>query len=55
MLAERWRIFYNTKRPHSSLGYSSPAPAAWQVETKTGHGKVESEVRFSPCMLLSEA
>jgi hypothetical protein len=36
VLAERWRVYYNTKRPHSSLGYRPPAPAAWQVETKTG-------------------
>ena len=25
VLAERWRIHYNTIRPHSSLGYRSPA------------------------------
>ena len=23
---EKWRIHYNTKRPHSSLGYRPPAP-----------------------------
>ena len=32
MLAERWRVHYNTVRPHSSLGYRSPAPAAWLTE-----------------------
>ena len=26
MLAERWRIHYNTIRPHSALNYRSPAP-----------------------------
>ena len=26
VLIERWRVFYNTERPHSSLGYRSPAP-----------------------------
>ena len=26
VLIERWRIEYNTIRPHSSLGYRSPAP-----------------------------
>ena len=26
VLAERWRVHYNTIRPHSSLGYRSPAP-----------------------------
>jgi putative transposase len=25
VLAERWRVHYNTVRPHSSLGYRSPA------------------------------
>ena len=29
VLAERWRVHYNTVRPHSSLGYRPPAPAAW--------------------------
>jgi transposase InsO family protein len=28
VLLERWRINYNTKRPHSSLGYRPPAPEA---------------------------
>jgi len=26
VLIERWRVQYNTKRPHSSLGYQPPAP-----------------------------
>jgi hypothetical protein len=26
VLAERWRVHYNTVRPHSSLGYKPPAP-----------------------------
>ncbi len=46
VLAERWRVYYNTERPHSSLGYRPPAPAAWRAETKTGYGKVESKGRF---------
>ena len=46
VLAERWRIHYNTVRPHSSLGYRPPAPAAWQIENNKGHGKVESKERF---------
>lgn len=29
VLIERWRIMYNTVRPHSSLGYQPPAPEAW--------------------------
>ncbi len=28
VLIERWRLEYNTIRPHSSLGYRPPAPAA---------------------------
>jgi putative transposase len=46
VLAERWRVHYNTIRPHSSLGYRSPAPETWQPEVKTGYGEVESKVRF---------
>ncbi len=30
VLIERWRIEYNTVRPHSSLGYRPPAPEAIQ-------------------------
>ena len=26
ILIEQWRCFYNTERPHSSLGYRPPAP-----------------------------
>ena len=26
VLTERWRVHYNTRRPHSSLGYRPPAP-----------------------------
>ena len=46
VLAERWRVHYNTVRPHSSLGYRPPAPEAWQAEIKTGCGEVETKVRF---------
>ena len=28
VVIEKWRVEYNTKRPHSSLGYRPPAPAA---------------------------
>lgn len=31
VLVERWRVHYNTIRPHSSLGYRPPAPEAWWV------------------------
>jgi putative transposase len=46
VLAERWRIYYNTERPHSSLGYRPPAPVAWQIEVPSVHGKVESKQSF---------
>ncbi len=45
VLAERWRVHYNTIRPHSSLGYRSPAPEAW-LTNNTGHGEVETAMRF---------
>ena len=28
VVIEKWRMDYNTKRPHSALGYRPPAPAA---------------------------
>ena len=31
IILERWRIHYNTKRPHTSLGYKPPAPEAIQL------------------------
>lgn len=31
VLIERWRIEYNTVRPHSSLGYRPPAPESFAV------------------------
>ena len=34
LLAESWRIHYNTVRPHSSLGYKTPAPEAWMTDNK---------------------
>jgi hypothetical protein len=30
-LIEMWRWEFNHARPHSSLGYKPPAPAAWIV------------------------
>ncbi len=45
VLAERWRVHYNTVRPHSSLGYRPPAPEAW-LANSLGHGEVETATRF---------
>jgi putative transposase len=41
VLAERWRVHYNTVRPHSSLGYRPPAPEAWLTSTAWQHGDPE--------------
>ena len=41
ILAERWRVHYNTVRPHSSLGYRPPAPEAW-ITKSLGCGEVGS-------------
>jgi hypothetical protein len=45
VLAERWRVHYNTIRPHSSLGYRPPAPEARRTNDM-GHGEVETATRF---------
>lgn len=46
VLAEHWRVYFNTERPHSSLGYRPPAPAAWQTGASPRSGKVVSKERF---------
>src|SRR5258707_7440505 len=46
VLAERWRVHYNTVRPHSSLGYRPPAPQAWMTTNHMGHGEVETAARL---------
>jgi putative transposase len=45
ILTERWRVEYNTKRPHSALGYRPPAPQAILPKQK-GHGDMENAPRF---------
>lgn len=46
VLAERWRVYYNTERPHSALGYKPPAPAAVRIDAAQRYGKVESQEHF---------
>jgi putative transposase len=47
VLAERWRVHYNTIRPHSSLGYRSPAPEAWGSDNNLmGCGEPGIATRF---------
>ena len=45
ILTERWRVEYNTERPHSALGYKPPAPQAI-LPKQTGHGDMENASRF---------
>jgi len=47
VLIERWRVQYNTVRPHSSLGYRPPAPAAVWVGREDG-GVPPTMEGFSP-------
>ena len=37
ILIERWRHYYNTKRPHSALGYRPPAPEAVIARPAAGY------------------
>ena len=32
VLIERWRAYYNTVRPHSSLEYMPPSRESWVVD-----------------------
>jgi transposase InsO family protein len=45
ILTERWRVEYNTERPHSALGYRPPAPQAIMPK-QPGHGDTENAARF---------
>ena len=45
MLTERWRVEYNTERPHSALGYRPPAPQAI-LPKQLGHGDIGKRSAF---------
>jgi putative transposase len=50
VVIEHWRVEYNTRRPHSALGYRPPAPAACEIGGGKGCGKDaprKTESRFS--------
>ena len=34
-MIEQWRVQYNTRRPHASLGYRPPAPEAYYPVSST--------------------
>ena len=36
-IIEQWRQHYNTKRPHSSLGYRPPAPETQSIQLNQIH------------------
>jgi transposase InsO family protein len=39
IIIESWRIHYNTKRPHASLGYRPPAPEVFVAAMAAGPSK----------------
>ena len=39
IIIERWRTYYNTVRPHSSLGGQPPVPEAVQHGAEDSHGR----------------
>jgi putative transposase len=39
IVIEQWRVEYNTRRPHSALGYRPPAPAACEIGVRNRRGK----------------
>lgn len=49
VLIERWRVHYNTKRPHSSLGYKPPAPQA--VLPKLLATPFNNGLRYAPTLI----
>ncbi|NYF53567.1 hypothetical protein HDF12_003966 [Edaphobacter lichenicola] len=47
VLAERWRVHYNTIRPHSSLGYRSPAQKPGRLKPISRGVKSRESLRAS--------
>ncbi len=49
VLIERWRVQYNTIRPHSSLGYQAPAPEALLMDRlRSGSTEGACPFRLTP-------
>jgi hypothetical protein len=40
----RWRIHFNTVRPHSSLGYRRPPPQSWMTKTAASCNDPKQEI-----------
>ena len=53
VLIERWRLQYNTIRPHSSLGYHPPAPEAIQPWTESARRNLPKENLFKQDDMLN--
>jgi putative transposase len=52
VVIEKWRVMYNTTRPHSALGYRPPAPAAdlfSHLMTRCTERRSRLVVRFTAC------
>ncbi|MCP1167678.1 IS3 family transposase [Limimaricola litoreus] len=48
VVIEAWRVHYNTARPHSSLGYRPPVPAAVQWPSNEGGSPPPNAPRVAP-------
>lgn len=53
ILIGRWRVHYNTVRPHSALKYKPPAPEALQIPTAPTDVEIVGESRRPPALTLS--
>jgi len=54
---DSWRWDYNTKRPHSSLGWQTPTAfaAAWQRQCEQRDRTLSRFEGFAPCPVASDA
>jgi hypothetical protein len=52
VLIEGWRVEYNTRRPHSSLGYRPPAPETVLVDPSAFAPLQPSETATSQSLMV---
>ncbi len=50
VLIERWRREYNQRRPHSALGYRSPAPEAFLPRAQAGNSSPWAGLQIIPAL-----